>query len=79
LYHWKMRRDVNYLIAPQGVLMADVFRWLCVGRSYIYQAAKGKGADERRGHCCLLLTIGDGPGPRNCLVQFEDGVQIVGS
>ena len=57
--------------------MANVFRWLRVGRSYIYRAAKGKGADERRGQGCLLLVIGNGEGPRNCLVQFEDGVRMV--
>lgn len=57
--------------------MAEVFRWLRVGRSYIYWAARGKGTDERRGQRCLLLTIGNGKGSRSCLVQFEVGARMV--
>ena len=57
--------------------MPDVYRWLRTGHIYTYRAAVGKGLDERRGQACKLLTIGNGRGPRNCLVEFADGVRVV--
>lgn len=32
---------------------------------------------DRKGHRCRLLAVGSGGGPRNVLVEFEDGEQVV--
>jgi len=35
--------------------------------------------DERKGQACIVLARGNGRGPRNVLVEFEDGEQMVGT
>lgn len=34
---------------------------------------------ERKGQPCLVLARGRGPGPRNVMVEFQDGVRVVSS
>lgn len=36
-----------------------------------------KWCPERFGQPCRVLARGPGPGPRNVLVEFEDGTRIV--
>lgn len=35
--------------------------------------------DERHGQRCVVLARGVGRGPRNVLVEFDDGTKIVGT
>ncbi|GAA4016002.1 hypothetical protein GCM10022631_30380 [Deinococcus rubellus] len=53
-----------------------VFRWIRVGNDYRYQARAGTGLDNRRGESCTVRTIAR-KNPRNCLVEFADGFQVV--
>ena len=32
---------------------------------------------DRKGHPCRVIARAPGPGPRNVLVEFEDGEQVV--
>lgn len=32
---------------------------------------------DRKGHACRVLARGRGPGPRNVLIEFDDGEQLV--
>lgn len=34
---------------------------------------------ERHGSACRVVARGNGRGPRNVLVQFEDGFRVVGT
>lgn len=32
---------------------------------------------DRKGHPCRVLATSPGPGPRNVLVEFSDGEQVI--
>lgn len=34
---------------------------------------------ERKGHPCRVVARGNGKGPRNVLVEFADGLRVVGT
>lgn len=53
------------------------FRWVRVGERYRYGQRAGTGLDDRRGEACTVLVIARGRGPRNCLVEFADGLRVV--
>jgi hypothetical protein len=53
------------------------YRWIRVGEDYRYSPRAGTGLDDRRGESCTVRVIGRGSGPRNCLVEFADGVMVV--
>lgn len=54
--------------------MTHVWRWDKWPRT----AWPWEGASQsRKGQRCKVVCIGKGPGPRNCLVEFEDGALVV--
>ncbi len=60
-----------------GTAPVLAFRWIRVGERYRYGQRVGTGLDDRRGELCTVLVIARGRGPRNCLVEFGDGLQAV--
>lgn len=58
--------------------MPRKYRWLTEGEIYVYGPKTGKGADERRGQWCEVVTLpSPGSRPANVLVRFADGVRHV--
>lgn len=55
------------------------FRWLHEGEVYAYTIRPGKGLDERRGQPCWVLVVprGGRGGPKNALVEFQDGHRAI--
>ena len=54
----------------------QMFCWIRVGDDYRYQPRPGTGLDDRRSESCTVRIIAR-RNPRNCLVEFADGYQVV--
>ena len=44
---------------------------------YLFVYHKRDGLQERRGQHCRVIARGTGPGPRNKLLEFQDGFRCV--
>ena len=52
------------------------YRWLDTDKPVIFCGRK-TGIPERYGQEVKVLIVGRGPGPRNTMVEFDDGYRVV--